>query len=208
MMEATDDLINSLSAKAGTGTRGDVRSLRRFLLMALFLSFAAATLLVWTVFGFRADFAAMTQDEPFLFKTSGALTLAAGAFLLARRATLPASGPLSLFLLVPGLLPFLLFAVLDPAGVDNLSAAWCSADIGLLSLPALWLILATMKRGAPTNPTKAGAIAGLLAGSLAAGAHVLSCHNDQGLSVLIWYGVAIALLSAVGALIGRRVLRW
>jgi hypothetical protein len=205
-MQATDDLIHSLSGDAGES--GDVASLRRFMLIALFLSFAAATLLVWAVFGFRDDFAIMARGEPFLFKASGAVTLAAGAFLLARRATVPASGPLSVFLLIPGLLPFLLFALLDPAGGDNVSAAWCSADIGLLSLPAMWLILAAMKKGAPTNPAKAGAVAGLLAGSLAAAAHALACHNDRGLSVLMWYGLAIIVLSGVGAMIGRRVLRW
>lgn len=206
MMQATEDLIDSLSGHAGEG--GDTASLRRFMLIALFLSFAAATLLVWTVFGFRDDFAAMARGSPFLFKASGAITLAAGAFLLARRATVPATGPLSVFLLIPGLLPFLLFALLDPAGADNVSAAWCSADIGLLSLPALWLILAAMKKGAPTNPAKAGAVAGLLAGALAAAAHALACRNDHGLSVLLWYGLAIAALSGLGSLIGRRVLRW
>lgn len=206
MMQATDDLIHSLAGTAGKG--GDVASLRRFMLIALFLSFTAATLLVWTVFGFREDFTAMAKGSPFLFKASGAVTLAAGAYLLARRATVPASGPLSIFLLLPGLLPFLLFALLDPAGGDTVSAAWCSADIGLLSLPALWLILAAMKRGAPTNPAKAGAVAGLLAGSLAAAAHALACRNDHGMSVLVWYGVAILLLSGLGSLIGRRILRW
>jgi len=205
-MQATDDLIQSMAGHAGEG--GNVSSLRRFLLIALFLSFAAATLLVWTLFGFRDDFAIMAQGEPFLFKASGAITLAAGAFLLARRATLPASGPLSVLLLIPGLLTFLLFALLDPAGADNVSAAWCSADIGLLSLPALWLILAAMKKGAPTNPAKAGAVAGLLAGSLAAAAHALVCRNDHGMSVLMWYGLAIILLSGLGSLIGRRALRW
>lgn len=205
-MQATDDLIHSLSGHAGEG--GDAASLRRFMLIALFLSFAAATLLVWTVFGFRDDFAAMAGGQPFLFKASGAVTLTAGAFLLARRATLPASGPLSVFLLIPGLLPFLAFALLDPAGGDNVSAAWCSADIGLLSLPALWLILAAMKKGAPTNPAEAGAVAGLLAGSLAAAAHALACRNDHGMSVLLWYGLAIIVLSGLGSLIGRRVLRW
>ena len=206
-MHATDDLIHSLAGHAGD-SRQDTTSLRRFLLGALFLSFAAATLMVWTIFGFRQDFGAMIQASPFLFKASGAVALAAGAFILARRATLPATGPLSALLLLPGLLPFLLFAVIDPAGTDNVSAALCSVDIGLLSLPALWLILAAMKKGAPTNPAKAGAIAGLLSGSLASAAHALACHNDRGISVLMWYGLAIALLSALGSLIGRRVLRW
>ena len=206
-MQATDDLIHSLAGHAGDSGQ-DTASLRRFLLGALFLSFAAATLMVWTIFGFRQDFGAMIQASPFLFKASGAVALAAGAFILARRATLPATGPLSALLLLPGLLPFLLFAVIDPAGTDNVSAALCSVDIGLLSLPALWLILAAMKKGAPTNPAKAGAIAGLLSGSLASAAHALACHNDRGISVLMWYGLAIALLSALGSLIGRRVLRW
>lgn len=205
-MRATDDLIHDLAGRAGEG--GDAASLRRLLLLALVLSGAVATLMVWTLFGFRDDFAAMARGAPFLFKAGGAIVLAAGAFLLAWRAILPASGPLSVLLLIPGLAPFLLFALLDPAGLDNLSSFWCSVDIGILSLPALALILAAMKRGAPTRPAMAGAVAGLLAGSLAAAAHALACRNDHGLSVLLWYGLAIALLSGLGSLIGRRVLRW
>jgi len=206
MMQATDDLIQNLSGHAGDS--GNAASLRRFLLGVLFLSFAAATGLVWTLFGFREDFAAMAQAQPFLFKVSGALTLAAGAFLLVRRAILPGSGPFNALLIIPGLLPFLLFAVVDPARTENVSAFLCSVDICVLSLPALGLILAAMRKGAPTRPAQSGAVAGLLAGSVAAAAHALACRNDHGLSVLLWYGVGIAALSGLGALIGRRVLRW
>jgi hypothetical protein len=207
MMQATDDLIHSLSGHAGD-KGNDAASLRRFLLGALFLSFAAATALVWTVFGFRDDFAAMAQAQPFLFKVSGAIVLAAGAFLLVRRAILPGSGPLNALLLIPGTLPFLLFAVIDPSSADTLSSFWCSLDIALLSVPAFGLILAAMRKGAPTSPARSGAVAGLLAGSVASAAHALACHNDHGVSVLLWYGLAIIVLSGVGALIGRRVLHW
>jgi len=205
-MQATDDMISTLAAHAGES--GNTASLRRLLLVSLFLSCAAATLMVWLVFGFRDDTAAMAAAEPFLFKFSGAIVLAVGAFLLARRAMVPAGGPLSLRLLIPGAAPFLLFALLDPVGADNLSAFWCSLDIGLLSLPALGLTLIAMKRGAPTNPAGAGAVAGLLSGSVASAAHALVCHNDHGVSVLLWYGLAIVVLTGVGSLIGRRVLRW
>jgi len=207
MMQATDDLIQSLSGTAGA-SEGNAASLRRFLLGALFLSFAAATCLVWTVFGFRSDFAAMAQAQPFLFKMSGAVVLAAGAFLLVRRAILPGSGPLNALLLIPGTLPFLLFAVLDPFSADTLSSFWCSLDIAMLSVPAFALILTAMRKGAPTRPARSGAVAGLLAASVASAAHALACHNDHGVSVLLWYGAAIVVLSGAGALIGPRVLRW
>ena len=205
-MQATDDLIQGLSEQAGSG--GTAASLQRALLAALLLSLAAATLLVWVVFGFREDLAAVAMRAPFLFKAGGGLALAAGAYLLVRRATLPATGRLSLLLMFPGLLPFALFALDDPKNLGSLEAAFCSADISLLALPALWLILAAMKKGAPTSPARAGALAGLLAGSLATAAHALSCRNDQGMSVLIWYGAAILLLTGLGSLIGRRVLKW
>jgi len=207
MMQATDDLIDSLAGHAGD-TDATPASLRRFMLGTLFLAGAAATLLVWTLFGFREDFAAMVQGAPFLFKTSGALFLAGGAFLLARRAALPASGPLNALLLIPGALPFLLFAVLEPEKGEHLSAFWCSADIALLAVPAFALILTAMRKGASTSPARSGAVAGLLAASLATAAHALACHNDNGVSVLLWYGTAIVTLSGIGALIGKRALRW
>jgi len=62
--------------------------------------------------------------------------------------------------------------------------------------------------GAPTRPPLAGATAGLLAGALGAAAYVLTCKNDAGWFVAIWYTSAVLLVTVVGASLGRRALAW
>jgi hypothetical protein len=53
-----------------------------------------------------------------------------------------------------------------------------------------------------------GAVAGLLAGGLAATLYATHCPDDSPLFVAIWYSLAIALVVLAGAVVGRRVLRW
>jgi hypothetical protein len=58
------------------------------------------------------------------------------------------------------------------------------------------------------NLAIAGAMAGALAGSLGAVLYAAHCVDDSPLFVATWYGIAIALVTAVGALLGHRLLRW
>jgi hypothetical protein len=210
-MSATDDLIGSLAGEAGADANRSPASFdRAFLLSALF-SLLVAVALSASGEGLRGNLAFFATDERFLLKLAGALFLACGTFVMARRAVLPGSGGASWLLILPGLLLFAFHATLNPWGPptpDNPIAARCSIDIALLSLPALWLILRVMKGAAPTRPACAGALAGLLAGSLGAAGHAFSCGNDGGLSVALWYGGALLLMAGLGAAIGRRTLRW
>jgi hypothetical protein len=61
---------------------------------------------------------------------------------------------------------------------------------------------------APTRPALAGAVAGLLSAGLAATLYAAHCTDDSPLFVATWYTIATALVTAVGALIGSRVLRF
>ena len=54
----------------------------------------------------------------------------------------------------------------------------------------------------------AGAVAGLLAGALAATLYATHCVDDSPLFVALWYTPAIVLIVVLGAIIGRRLLRW
>jgi hypothetical protein len=65
-----------------------------------------------------------------------------------------------------------------------------------------------MRKGAPTQPPLAGAVIGTLSASLGAMAYTLACKNDGAAFVAIWYGVACAIMSAIGAVAGNRILRW
>jgi len=84
----------------------------------------------------------------------------------------------------------------------------CMTVIPLLSLPLLAAALIGLRHGAPTRPAVAGAIAGLLSAGFAATLYASHCTDDSPLFVATWYPIAIALVTAVGALAGSRVLRF
>jgi hypothetical protein len=77
-----------------------------------------------------------------------------------------------------------------------------------MSLPLLAAALVGLRHGAPTRPAIAGAIAGLLSAGLAAILYASHCTDDSPLFVATWYTIAAALVTAVGALAGSRVLRF
>lgn len=84
----------------------------------------------------------------------------------------------------------------------------CLTAIPLLSLPLLAAALIGLRHGAPTRPALAGAFAGLLSAGLAATLYASHCIDDSPLFVATWYTLAIALVTAVGAVAGARVLRF
>jgi hypothetical protein len=84
----------------------------------------------------------------------------------------------------------------------------CMTAIPLMSLPLLAAALIGLRHGAPTRPAVAGAIAGLLSAGLAATLYASHCTDDSPLFVAAWYTIATALVTAIGALAGSRVLRF
>jgi hypothetical protein len=84
----------------------------------------------------------------------------------------------------------------------------CMTAIPLMSLPLLAGALIGLRHGAPARPAVAGAIAGLLSAGLAATLYASHCTDDSPLFVATWYPIATALVAAVGALVGSRVLRF
>jgi hypothetical protein len=84
----------------------------------------------------------------------------------------------------------------------------CMTAIPLLSLPLLAAALIGLRHGAPARPAVAGAVAGLLSAGLAATLYASHCTDDSPLFVATWYTIATALVTAVGALAGSRLLRF
>jgi hypothetical protein len=84
----------------------------------------------------------------------------------------------------------------------------CLMAIPLLSLPLLAGALFAMRRGAPARPAVAGAFAGLVSAGLAATLYASHCTDDSPLFVATWYTLAAALVTAIGALAGSKVLRF
>ncbi|MBR1274648.1 NrsF family protein [Bradyrhizobium sp. AUGA SZCCT0283] len=84
----------------------------------------------------------------------------------------------------------------------------CMTAIPALSLPILAGALIGLRHGAPARPAVAGAIAGLLSAGLAATLYASHCTDDSPLFVAAWYTIATALVTAIGALIGAKLLRY
>jgi hypothetical protein len=115
--------------------------------------------------------------------------------------------------LLPAVIVLVFRAVTDRSGLSAMggsvsSTYGCVLIILGVSIPPLAILLRVLRIGAPTRPTQAGAVAGLLAGALGATAYALACRNDGGLYVAIWYPAGILTVAALGAAIGRRVLAW
>jgi hypothetical protein len=83
----------------------------------------------------------------------------------------------------------------------------CMTAIPLMSLPILAGALIGLRHGAPARPAVAGAIAGLLSSGLAATLYASHCTDDSPLFVATWYTISTALVTAIGALAGSKLLR-
>ncbi|WP_371348188.1 NrsF family protein [Ancylobacter sp. IITR112] len=210
----TDDLIRALAAdtRRSAPPLGTVR--RAALVLAVLLAGAVFSLSL----GPRPDALAALETVRFLFKFVVTLALAASAFVLLGRLVRPgeaARAPLGWLLAGPLLLVIgvglELLAV--PAAewstrLVGVNARTCLTFIPLIGAAPLVVFLAVLRHGAPTRPVLAGAVAGLLAGGLAAAFYAAHCPDDSPLFVASWYSLAIAGLAAAGALIGPRVARW
>ena len=65
-----------------------------------------------------------------------------------------------------------------------------------------------LRSGAPASPALAGAAAGLLAATAGATLYAFHCFDDSPLFVVTWYVLAALPVIALGAILGRRLLRW
>jgi hypothetical protein len=84
----------------------------------------------------------------------------------------------------------------------------CLTAIPVMSLPLLAAALIGLRHGAPSRPAVAGALAGLSSAGLAATLYAAHCTDDSPLFVATWYTTAAALVAAIGALAGSRLLRF
>jgi hypothetical protein len=209
----TDGLIDKLAHQAGATRLPRPRTFNFVLSAATLASLGVSTALVLALVGARPDFAAAVHRAPFAYKIASMLMLSLGGLVLARRAALPGSGQLTPMAFLPAVLVLAFRAASDHSGLSmmgnsDISAHECILTILGVSLPPLAILLIVMRIGAPTQPAWAGAIAGSLSGALGATAYALACKNDAGLFVAIWYPVAILVMAALGAVIGKRALAW
>lgn len=102
--------------------------------------------------------------------------------------------------------------VAHEAGAGHLlfGQSWqsCPWRIAALSFPLLGGLFWALRQQAPVDLRRAGATAGLLAGSIAAAVYALACSEQSAAFVLCWYGLGIGIATLAGALAGPRLLRW
>jgi hypothetical protein len=210
----TDDLIRALAADP----RPRSAPLLQLFAGALAAGAALATaLFLWRV-KMRPDFAVAMHEPMFVLKFMVTLALAIAAAGLLWRVMRPGAArrPWALALLVA---PALLAAGIGYELMMVESSAWgtrlvgrnsmfCLRMIPLLAAPVLIALLSMLRQGAPTRPALAGALAGLLAGGIGAALYAAHCIDDSPLFVMTWYGIAIMAVTAAGALLGARWLRW
>ena len=210
----TEELIRALAADA---TRPAV-PISRYLSAALAAGVVLSAALFLATLQPRPDIAAGALTPAFCFKLIITLALAATSAALLSEVARPLAGNhrrhgmlvLAPILLVAGVIFELVTVPANDWGARLIghNAKHCLSLIPLLSLaPAACLLLA-LRRGAPARPGFAGAVAGLVAGALGASLYALTCPDDSALFVATWYTIAIAVVTTLSALVGRRLLRW
>jgi len=210
----TENLVAALSADA---LAQETPPRRAFLIAAAAGVLIAAALLMLTLRP-RPDFMSAMHTVRFDFKFVVTLVLAASAFFVIRDMARPEvrrSRLRMVLLAAPALM--IVAVVLELIFVPQ--AEWmsrlighnmrfCTSFIPLFSLGPLALMLWALRRGAPANPARAGAVAGLLAGAIGAAFYAAHCFDDSPLFVATWYTLAIGFVTGLGALLGARFLRW
>lgn len=208
----TDDLIKALAADSEH--RGAPWT------TAIVLAFgAAATAVVFAIWvGPRGDIAhaATTIRFPFKILVVAALAIASmGLLLRSGRPGTQLSPWLMPAIFAVALLGIGVFAELIALPSSEWAPNWkgtnrfvCLTVIPSLAIMPLAAAILTLRHGAPSNPARAGAIAGLAAGTFAATLYGLNCDNDSPLFVATWYPIAIGIVVAAGTIAGSKVLRW
>jgi hypothetical protein len=177
-----------------------------------------AAILVATLLGFRPDLGTAVRGFSFWMKWAYTLSVGLVAICATARLARPTGG--SLWPLWALAIPALL---LTGIGIGELASTpgqkWLAMWLGeswkvcpwivlVLSLPIFAGLLWSFRALAPVRLRAAGATAGLAAGAWAATIYCLHCPEVSALFVLTWYSLGIVLATALGALLGPRLLRW
>jgi hypothetical protein len=211
----TDDLVTALSTNVEPIGRGLVG---RTIAVAVAVGAVVALGLVFAILGLRADLTTTRATIFMLLKIAFALAVIGVAMRyllrLARPGVERGISPLTIAL------PFAAIALLGAISLGFApSSHWDRMILGdewlecLLSIPIIAIVpfavvIFAVRRAAPTNLVRTGAVAGLVAGGVSAVAYALHCTDDSLPFVAVWYGATIVLCTLAGAALGPRLLRW
>jgi hypothetical protein len=102
--------------------------------------------------------------------------------------------------------------------VPQVTSAWEASDphegmlclgMGVLcGLASAAVLVAWLRRGAPTSPERAGLITGIAAGSLGMFAFSLSCPEDGLYHIGLWHSLSVVAAALLGRFVVPRLIRW
>jgi hypothetical protein len=212
----TQQLIHTLASDLETGV-GPRRARLRWPRLAALTGLASlASLAAILLLLAPSPHLAHGPGATIVFSVLAGAALAAGAFWATLKLSYP-EGRLGLWwLFLP--LGILLFG-LGLEMSDTPSSSWmvrlwgdspgaCFLCVTALSLPILAAALVALRDAAPTHPRLCGAMAGLLAGGIAAALYTLHCPENSLLFVASWHVPAVLTVTFFGALAAGRWLRW
>jgi len=210
----TDDLIRALTSDLAVPRT----SIEQRFATALMPGVLAALVLFAVTIGPRPDFLAMTGDARFVFKFVITLLLALCSAMLVWRLARPAA-PARLQMVALAAVPVVLAAAVIAELIALPRPLWttrligsnsllCLVSIPAFALPMLSAAIYALRHGAPTRPGFTGIVAGLFAGAVGAAIYAAHCVDDSPLFVALWYSLAIAIVAAIGGVVGRFALRW
>lgn len=210
----TDRLINALAADNSCRSASMVRAWS----IAGTAAVTIAAVAFFVAIGPRPDFATAAETPRFLFKFVASLTLLLTATAAMWTLAHPGSRTrpsLALLLCAPTLLAVAVVAEMVTIPPEQFETRWlgsnallCTTFIPLIGLGPLVASILALRYAAPTRPALAGAVAGLVAGGLAATFYAAHCIDDSPLFVATWYPLAVFVLAALGAIAGKTFLRW
>jgi hypothetical protein len=212
----TEELIRQLASDLSVKSSQGVLQPLGARLLAYTGVAALATFLVILSALSRSPHLAHGVGATIAFTVAAATVLAAGAFRMSVLLSRPEARPRQTWIIVPivvmaaGIVAELYNMPRDGwatrlFGQDPLA---CFISVWLLSVPILLAALLALRHGAPSQPRRAGVMAGLFAGAVATALYALHCPEDSLLFVAAWHVPAIALVAALGAAIAGRMLRW
>lgn len=209
----TDDLIRALATDLEPE-----RPMTGDLWLGLGLALAFCIALVGVVLGYRVDLWSALVTPVSALRPILALALFGFALRIALLLARPEGRPLVRYRPLLGVAALAIAAVVwalvtTPqaelgTALRGTTLVWCLSSIPVLSIIPVWVLFATLRRGATSAPGLLGAIAGLAGSSAGAAAYTLHCSENSPLFYVTWYGLAIAIVTIVSSLIGSRLLRW
>ena len=210
----TEQLIRSLAAD----NSHYARPVGYVLMLALLAAAPVSLLIFFAELGVRPDIMTAMHNPFFDLKFAVTLALAISAIAVALHLSRPEASlrGFGWYLLIPAglLVAGISGEMMMPQRAPMMTrlvgnnSKFCMTFIPVISLPLLLAALLGLRHGAPSRPALSGAIAGMLSAGLAATLYASHCTDDSPLFVATWYTLAAALVTAIGALVGSRVLKF